>query len=191
MSKRKWAYSVLSFDDVLNDIMIGWQRKNNENDEIGDNLDELCGEEEEIDSSPSEECLEEKQQSDEPGDNDRQQRYGPRKQLTRNQNVHDIDSLLDENNYKEIVYMNKDGVLEEFCGYLGPKKDKNTKKIWWSSEHLVATGRQRKCDTISGRISSLSPNSRGNNIGNISKVLSIYAFIMISWTKFLTAQTLG
>ena len=130
MSKRKLAYSVLSFDDVLNDIMIGWQRKNNENDEIGDNLDELCGEEEEIDSSPSEECLEEKQQSDEPGDNDREQRYGPRKQLTRNQNVHDIDSLLDENNYKEIVYMNKDGVLEEFCGYLGPKKDKNTKKIW-------------------------------------------------------------
>ena len=27
MSKRKSAYSVLSFDDVLNDIMIGWQRK--------------------------------------------------------------------------------------------------------------------------------------------------------------------
>ena len=29
-----------------------------------------------------------------------------------------------------MVYMNKDGVLEELCGYLGPKKDKNTKKIW-------------------------------------------------------------
>ena len=28
-----------------------------ENDETGDNVDELCGEEEETDSNPSEECL--------------------------------------------------------------------------------------------------------------------------------------
>ena len=27
-------------------------------------------------------------------------------------------------------------------GYLGPKKDKHTKKNQWSSEHPVATGRQ-------------------------------------------------
>ena len=58
--------------------------------------------------------------------------------------------------------MNKDGVLEKLCGYLGTKKNKNTKKIWWSLEHPVATGRQRKCDTISGRISCLAPNSRAN-----------------------------
>ena len=80
----------------------------------------------------------------------RQQRYRPRKQLTRSRNVHDTDSSLYENNHKEIVYVNKGGVLVELCGYLGPKKDKNTKKIWWSSEHPVATGRLRKCDTISG-----------------------------------------
>ena len=105
--------------------------ENGEDDEIGDNLDELCSEEEEIDSKSNEECLEEEQQSEEPEDNvNQQQRYGPRKQLTRNRNIHDIDSSLDENNCKEIVYMNKDGVLEELCGYLGPKKDKNTKKIW-------------------------------------------------------------
>ena len=59
--------------------------------------------------------------------------------------------------------MNKDGVLEELCCYLGPKKDKNTKKIWSSLEHPLATGRQRKCDTISGRISFLAPNSRADN----------------------------
>ena len=175
MSKRKSTNSVLSFDDVLNDINDWLAEENGENDEIGDNLDELCGEEEEIDSNPSEECLEEEQQSEEPEDNvNRQQRYGPRKQLTRNRNVHDIDSSLDENNYKEIVYMNKDGVLEELCGYLGPKKDKNTKKIWWSSEHPVATGRQRKCDTISGRISCLAPNSRANNIENIEDTFHLY-----------------
>ena len=71
MSKRKSTNSALSFDDALN--------YNDENDETGENLDELCGEEEEIDSNPSDKCLDEKQQSEEPEDNvNRQQRYGPR-----------------------------------------------------------------------------------------------------------------
>ena len=154
----------------MNDINYWLLEKNGENDEIGDNLDELCGQEEEIDSNPSEECLEDEQQSKEPEDNvNRQQRYGSRKQLARNRNVHDIDGSLDENSCKEIVYMNKDGVLEKLCGYLGPKKDKNTKKIWWNSEHPVTTGRQRKCNTISSRISCLAPNSRANNIGWLHK----------------------
>ena len=127
----------------MNDINDWLAEENGENDEIGDNPDNLCGEEVEIDSNPSEECLEEEQESEETEDNvSREQRYGPRKQVTRNRSVHNIDSLLDENNYKEIVHMNKDGVLEELCGYLGPKKNKNTKKIWWSSENPVATSRQ-------------------------------------------------
>ena len=85
-----------------------------------------------------------------------------------------VDNSLEENNYKEIVFLNQDGVLEKRCGYLGPKKDKNTKKIWWSSEHPVATGRQRKCDTISDRISFLAPNSRANNIENIENTFQLY-----------------
>ena len=122
MSKTKSTNSVLSFHDVLNDINDWLAEENGENNETGDNLDELCGEKEEIDSNPSEECLEEEQQSEEPKDMvNWQQRYGPRKQLTRNGNFHDIDSSLDENNYKEIVYMKKDGDLEELCGYLDPK----------------------------------------------------------------------
>ena len=61
MSKGKSTNSVLSFDDVLNDIN-GWLvEENGESNEIGDNLDELCDEEEEIDSNPGEECLEEEQ----------------------------------------------------------------------------------------------------------------------------------
>ena len=62
--KRKSTNSVLLFD-VLNDINDGLAEENGENDENGDNLDELCGEEEEIDSNPSEEYLEEEQQSEE------------------------------------------------------------------------------------------------------------------------------
>ena len=70
--------------------------------------------------------------------------------------------------------MNKDGVLEELCGYLGPKKYKNTKKVWWRSEHPVATDRQWKCDTISGKISCHAPNSRANNIENFEDTFDLY-----------------
>ena len=94
MSKRRSANSVLSFDDVLNDINDQLAEEKGENDEVGDNLGELCGEEEDINSDPSEECLEEEQQSEEPEDNvNRQQRYGPRKQLTRSRNVHNIQFI--------------------------------------------------------------------------------------------------
>ena len=53
MSKRKSTNSVLSFDDVLNDINDWLAEENGENDETG----ELCGEEVGIDSNSSEECL--------------------------------------------------------------------------------------------------------------------------------------
>ena len=64
--------------------------------------------------------------------------------------------------------------MEEFCGYLGRKKYKNTAKIWCSSEHPLTTARQRKCDTISSRISCLAPNSRANNIVNIRDTFHLY-----------------
>ena len=175
ISKRKSPNSFLSFDDVLNDINDKLAEKNGENYEIGDNFDQLRGKEEEIDSNPSEECLEEEQQSEEPEDNvNQQQRYRSSKQLTCSLNVHDIDSSLDEKNYKEIVYMNKNGVLEKLCGYLGPKKNKNPNNIWWGSEHPVATGRQLKCGTTSGKISRLTPNSRAKNIEKIEYTLHLY-----------------
>ena len=43
MSKRKSTNFILSFDDVLNDINYWLAEENSEKDEIGDNLDELCG----------------------------------------------------------------------------------------------------------------------------------------------------
>ena len=89
--------------------------------------------------------------------------------------------------------------MEELCCYLGTKKDKNTKKIWWSSEHPIATGRQRKWHTILGRISCLAPNSRANNIENIKDTfhkyfdnnIIIFDFDISIMTKLLTVQTLG
>ena len=101
LSKRKPINSILSLDDVLNDINDRLAEENVEKDETSDNLDELCGEEEETVSNPNEECLEEKHQFEESEDTvNRQRRCGPRKKLTPNQNVHDIYSSLDENNYK-------------------------------------------------------------------------------------------
>ena len=43
MSKRKSTNSVLSFDFVLNNINDWLAEGNAENNEIGDNLDDLCG----------------------------------------------------------------------------------------------------------------------------------------------------
>ena len=63
----------------MNDINDCLAEENGENDEIGDNIDELCGEEEESDSNWSEEWSGEEQQSKEPEDNvNRQQRNEPR-----------------------------------------------------------------------------------------------------------------
>ena len=64
--------------------------------------------------------------------------------------------------------------MKELCGYLGLMKVKNTKKIWWSSEHPLATGRMQKCDIISVRMSCLTPNYRANNIENIKDTFHLY-----------------
>ena len=57
MSKRKSTNSVLSFNDVLNDINSFVVEENGEKDKIRYNLDEMCGEGDEIDSNPSGKCL--------------------------------------------------------------------------------------------------------------------------------------
>ena len=59
------------------------------------------------------------------------QQYVPRKQLTRNRKVHDIDSSLDEANFEKIIYVNREGNFEEYVGYLGPKTTKNKTKIFF------------------------------------------------------------
>ena len=72
-------------NSILIDINDWLVEENGGNDEIVGNLNLLCREEEEIDFNPSEECLEEQQQSEKLEDNgNQQQRYGPRKQITRN-----------------------------------------------------------------------------------------------------------
>ena len=52
--------------------------------------------------------------------------------------------------------MNKDRCWEIFVGYLRPKSNKAAEKIFWSSDVLSCSGRQRQCDIIpSGKLSIL------------------------------------
>ena len=78
-----------------------------------------------------------------------------RKILTSSRLVHSIDSALDPDNFDEITYLNKDGCWETFVGYLGPKSNKATKKIFWSSDVPSCSGRQRQCDIIPGGKNSI------------------------------------
>ena len=60
--------------------------------------------------------------------------------------------------YKEKNDLNSNGQWESFTGYLGPKSNKDTEKIFWSSDEPSTIGRQRGCDVISGPVSCLKPN---------------------------------
>ena len=76
---------------------------------------------------------------------------GKRRLLTSNRLVHSIDSALNHENYEEIVQpcnTKGDDTLEILTGYLGPKSNPNTEKIYWTSEPNTTVGRQRACDVI-------------------------------------------
>ena len=55
-----------------------------------------------------------------------------------------------------------------------PKERQKNPQNWSSLEHPVATGTQRKCDTISDGKSCHALHSRANNIGNIEDTFHLY-----------------
>ena len=74
--------------------------------------------------------------------------------------VRDINSALDKNNYDPIHYINGNGHWETLAGYLGPKTDKKTETITWTSTLPSQTGRQRRYDVITEQISCLKGAAR-------------------------------
>ena len=58
----------------------------------------------------------------------------PRKLLTKKQTVHDIDTVLDENHYDDLHFVNDEAKWVTLTSYLGPKKDKNTETIIYKSD---------------------------------------------------------
>ena len=120
MSKRIASNSVLIIDQVMNDINTWLVDKDCNQDEVEDNSDDLggeVGEENKNNSDPTEQFfLEYGVIGSVDGGKEQpfQQRYGPRKQLIRNREVHGIDSSLDKANFEKIIYLNREGNFEEY-----------------------------------------------------------------------------
>ena len=70
-----------------------------------------------------------------------------RKLLTKNRLVHDIESLLNNECYDDIHFINRKRQWETLTGYLRPKTNKNTKTITWTSDFPTQVWR-RACDNI-------------------------------------------
>ena len=80
-------------------------------------------------------------------DEDAEVRRLSRKLLTKNRLVHDIDSSLNEECYDDMHFINGKGQWKTLTGYLGPKTNKNTKIITWTSD-FPTKGWHRACDII-------------------------------------------
>ena len=76
----------------------------------------------------------------------------PKKKLTKYRLVNSIDTSLNEENFEQLVYMNKHVNLETFSGFMGTVKDPKTEKVYWVSDTPNDVGCQRACDTIKGNL---------------------------------------
>ena len=111
MSKRKVLNSVLTIDQVINNLNAWFVDEDCDVYEVEDHLDYLYGElneENENNSDLTEQFFLEDEVIESIDDEEEQplnttKRYAPRKQLTRNHKVYDIDSSLDEPNFEKII----------------------------------------------------------------------------------------
>ena len=159
MSKRKAP--VITYEDVVQNILAFI-----ENDDIKDELDPLFenqsdDDEFEIEENDTEENLiDDEEEVEVPEQEEELNPRRNRKLLTRNRLVRDINSALDKNNYDPIHYINGNGHWETLTGYLGPKTNKKTETITWTSTLPSQAGRQRRCDVITEQISCLKGAAR-------------------------------
>ena len=121
--------------------LLGNKWLDDSHDEAEDDLNEENEHEENEEILPSEQNASEDEidfDCDDSGSSQNRPIY--RKELKRKHLVHSIDSSLDESNFEPIVYINRNGDFETFTGYLGTRKNKNTKRISWDSEFPSGTG---------------------------------------------------
>ena len=167
----------------MNDINTWFLDEDCDWDTVEDDVDNFCGEldeENKNNSDPTEQFILEDEVVENIDDGKEQplnlfQRYAPRKQLTHNCVVDNMDSFLDEANIEKIIYLNRKIKFEKYVGYLGPKNNKKFKKIFWISEQR----RQRKCDTITGRTSCLVPNTKTTGAANIEDTFHLFFVLML------------
>ena len=119
-----------------------------DDDEFNDDLDKIYDSDDlnaaQQDSSDAEDS------SDSDGDVEIDIQRLPQKILTRKRLINSIDKSLDEN-YRD---PHDFGVAEDLASekfletFLGPKKNPNTKKIFWTNKKPPNVSRQRACDVL-------------------------------------------
>ena len=136
MPKRK--STTLSHEEAIADILNWFEEEDNEDDYMplveNNDDDDSCSDLYEGDIVQSD-------------DEDFEVRRPSRKLLTKNKLVHDIDSSLNEECYDDIHCINGKGQWARLTGYLGPKTNKNTKTVTWTSD-FPTQGTQRDSDII-------------------------------------------
>ena len=129
MLKRKASKSVLTIDQIMNDINAWVVDEDCNWNKVEDDLDDLCGEldeKNEDNSDHTEQFILESEVIENTDDREEQplnlrQRYQTQKQLTCNRKVYATDSSSDKGNIEKIIYLNRDGNFEEYVGYVVPK----------------------------------------------------------------------
>ena len=139
MSKRK-----LTADEAIQDILRFVENDRNE-DEFVDDLDEVYDDDDihaAIDSDDGESSS-----SDTDGNENERP---PRKMLTAKRLVNSIDKSLDETCYDKHNFgmVENDDEAVILTGYLGPKKNPKTEKVFWTNSMPSNSGRQRSCDIL-------------------------------------------
>ena len=144
MSKRK-----LTADEAVADILRFVDNKSDvDNDEFNYDLDKIYDSDDlnaaQEDSSYDEDLC----GSD--GDVEIDIQRPPQKILTKKRLVSSIDNSLDENCYDPHDFgVAEDLAREKVLGaFLGPKKNPNTKNIFWANKKPPYAGRQRACDVL-------------------------------------------
>ena len=156
MSRRRLT---LDNDDVMNDTNEWLEDK--PDDDAEDNLNELVGNQDDGDyDNDIIDCTEDDINKDE-RDSDVKETVNQRqahfwKELTRKRLVDNLDTSLDKNNYKPTTYLTSKRHIEVLTSYLGPRINKNTKRLsfnYWmttcmghcfSTEKLPTTKHKRK-----------------------------------------------
>ena len=134
MAKKR--FDAVSFDQVMNDINCWLDYENDDENDLHD-LNAIDSEKEDVSISvdASEEVLieEEHEEEKEFRAEEVQNHHGrvgpPKKQLTKYRFVNSIDTSLNQENFEQLVYLNKHGNFETFTGYMGHVKDPKTESI--------------------------------------------------------------
>ena len=128
MAKKR--FDAVSIDQVMHDINCWLDDENDDENDLHDlNASGSENENFSISADASEEVLIEEQCEGEEEFRveevqNQRGRVGPsKKKLTKYRLVNSIDTSLNEENFEQLVYVNKHGNFETFTGYMGPVKD--------------------------------------------------------------------